>query len=423
MTSSVANVCTALGIPGKFLSVIAEDWDAAMAEIPPAGTWMEAGTVEALCAYGRLDEAGTACALETAREIQVAEPRRCFAWVCHWRLLNKGWPRFQSWPGEEDAKGVGRLYLLAALSVIPKIREAYTAKGIPETITRDTTLRIADFSGNHVVAHGMPGILNAQLHWMRRHVVAEVFRLVRLEFIVGSAGTFGTALRNRKTGEVVLMAPDGIAYDRNGFVDGVGKGIDEKGWKSSFMMEGGRYRGTPISPLGCALSSGVSLAAADWVPEFSSGDMALDMHIPPGGSMTLDLCRESLVKAFEFFARFFPDKPVNAVISRSWIFNTQFEEMLPESNVARFMRELYLFPVESTGSDGFFFIFYKDYPDLSKAPRRTSMQKAMLEVLERGGRLRSGGMFLLKRDIEFFGTQFYRRTTRVTQGHHHEQNH
>jgi hypothetical protein len=132
------------------------------------------------------------------------------------------------------------------------------------------------------------------------------------------------------------------------------------------------------------------------------------MHIPPGGNMTLELCRDSIREAFAFFARFFPSRPVRAVLSKSWIFNTQFEERLPDSNLAKFMRELYLFPIASTGTDGLFFVFCREHPDRSTAPRKTALQRAMLDILERGGALRSGGMFFLKRDLPRFGTQHYR---------------
>lgn len=400
-------VCAELGIPARFFPVIQEEWDAAMAEYPPAGEWMGPAMVEALSSYCKLDETGQAAAVAASRELQSAEPERRFAWLCHWRLVRK-WPHFRNWPGEEDVKGIGRLYLLAALSVIPKIQEVHANMGIPAGITRDTTFGIAGFSLNHGVAHGTPGILNVQLHWLRNHIAGNLFRIVRMEFMLVPAAGVGTALRSRTTGEVVLLAPDGIVYDRNGYVDGSGGVFDEKGWKSSFAFENGQYRGNAVSPLGYAMGRQLTFDASEWVPEFADGDTLLDMHIPPGGNMTLELCRDSIREAFAFFARFFPSRPVRTVLSKSWIFNTQFEERLPDSNLAKFMRELYLFPIASTGTDGLFFVFCREHPDRSTAPRNTALQRAMLDILERGGALRSGGMFFLKRDLPRFGTQHYR---------------
>lgn len=73
------------------------------------------------------------------------------------------------------------------------------------------------------------------------------------------------------------------------------------------------------------------------------------------------------------------------------------------------MKELYLFPVASSGQDGIFFIFCKEYEALTLPPRKTGLQKAMLSVLESGEKLRSGGMFFLKEDLEAFDQQFYRK--------------
>ena len=407
MNLDAAATCAKMGIPAQFLPLLQEEWEAAMAEYPPVGAWMSPAMTEALATYCLLDETGRNVAVAAARELQAAEPARRFAWLCHWRLV-KRWPHFKSWPGEDDVQGIGRLYLLAALSVIPKIREVHAGMGIPDGITRDTTLVITSLSRYHQVAHDTPGILNVQLHWLRNHIAGMLFRIVRMEFMLGPAVGVGTALRSRRTGEVLLFAPDGVAYDRNGYLNGTGESFDEQGWKSSFAHENGQYCGNVISPHGFALNRPRTLDAAEWLPELVDGEQVLDMHIPAGGNMTLDLCRDSIQKGFNFFARFFPSKPVKAVLSKSWIFNTQFEERLPDSNLARFMRELYLFPVESTGNDGVFFVFCREHPDRATAPRNTSLQKTMLDILERGGKLRSGGMVFLKNDLPWFGTQFYR---------------
>ena len=140
----------------------------------------------------------------------------------------------------------------------------------------------------------------------------------------------------------------------------------------------------------------------------------LDLHIPHGGKMNIKVCLDSFQKAFSFFATCFPESNPVAITCKSWIFNTQFEELMPESNLAQLMREVYLYPVKSTGRDGMVFIFGKpDYSDLARAPRNTSLQRAFLQILEAGKNLRCGGMFLLKEDLRHFGKQFYRNHENV----------
>ena len=104
---------------------------------------------------------------------------------------------------------------------------------------------------------------------------------------------------------------------------------------------------------------------------------------------------ESLRAAFKFFDKCFPDVRPLAVQCHSWIFNTQLETRLADSNLASFMRELYLFPVISSGDDGLLSIFCRGYEDWMQAP------------CERP--LRCGGMVFLREDLARFGEQVYRR--------------
>lgn len=127
--------------------------------------------------------------------------------------------------------------------------------------------------------------------------------------------------------------------------------------------------------------------------------------------MTLEACRESMARAFEFFGRFFPGAQKDIIMCCSWIFNTDLEEKLPDSNLARFMRELYLFPAPSWGAPGFFFVFCREpheFGSLAEAPRNTRLERFMLETLENGRKLRNGGMFFCREDMPRFGTQQYR---------------
>ncbi len=407
------DVFSLLKVPQASLSALGATWEQAMKDYPAEGAgWMRPETVSELAAYCSLDEKSSGRMVEFARENISDEAFRRFAWLCHWKLLKDLQGDMNGWPDENSMPGVGLYYLLAALSLIPEIRRVHAAMGIDGQVTRDTTLEISCFNNNHIVGHDVPGIIRGQLFWLRNYPQAKLFRLGRMEYMLKAVDGMGVALKNRSSGAVVLLAPDGVRFDSKGYVDGVGGKFDDNGWKSSYKFEDGKHAGYPVAPEGFALDKAVELHESQWEVVFRDGDMAVDMHIPSGGNMAPELCIDSMRKAFDFFQRHFPGNDLRAMICKSWIFNTQIEERLPDSNLSKFMRELYLFPIPSAGNDGFFFIFLKDYPDLSKAPRKTSLQKMMLDILESGGKLRSSGMFFLRDDLGRFGTQRYRNSFR-----------
>jgi hypothetical protein len=133
------------------------------------------------------------------------------------------------------------------------------------------------------------------------------------------------------------------------------------------------------------------------------------MHIPEGGGMELEACGDSMRRAADFFRVHFPHVSCRAIACSSWIFNTQFERIpLSSGNLVRFQRELYLFPVPSSGKDGLWFIFLTNEVDPATAPRDTSLRRAVADLLATGERWRGGGMFYLVDDLPRFGTGHYR---------------
>jgi hypothetical protein len=140
-------------------------------------------------------------------------------------------------------------------------------------------------------------------------------------------------------------------------------------------------------------------------------DPVLHIHIPGGEPMSHSLCGESIRSAIDFFPRHFPERPFTAFCCSSWILDTGLESLLPPtSNLVRFQREVYLVPTGIRDDSVLRNVFGGMPDDLEKAPRDTALQRAILEVLQSGRSLPTGGggCFLLPEDFDW-GKQVYRR--------------
>ena len=226
------------------------------------------------------------------------------------------------------------------------------------------------------------------------------------------------AYRNRLTGEVVALSEPGLVYRADGQHNGSAGIFDAEGcWTSSLVQKDGAVVGCPISPWGFALQEEVRLPTDDWSLVLMPNSPCLDIHIPSGSPMDFEHCGDSLRQALEFFPRHFPDKPFVGLACHSWILDNQFPDLLPpSSNLVRFEREGYLFPVARSGGAiravfGYGFAEEEgtvSADDLARLPRRTGMQKAFAEHMNAGGRFRGGGFFLLNGDLAW-GKQVYRQ--------------
>lgn len=119
----------------------------------------------------------------------------------------------------------------------------------------------------------------------------------------------------------------------------------------------------------------------------------LSVHIPRYlGPLRPAECDESVARAERFFATRLPAEQNQLAICISWLLDPQLAALLGEqSNIATFQRRFALaLPPEVDDVSPVVFTF--DQPDRPRAllPRRSRLQQAVLDVLDRGGHWYTG---------------------------------
>jgi len=292
------------------------------------------------------------------------------------------------------------------------MQEFHRGRGIPPDIVCATVLNLKWHleEGDYQEDHGRWGITPRILGWLLRHWRGSLYRLGRLHLAFGKSRAMLRAFRHRGEGTVVALSEEGIRYRSDGQVDGAGGVTDESGaWTSTFSATDREVVGHPIDPTGCAMQRPIRLRAEEWQQELAPDDPIVEIHIPGGSPMAHEECGESFRMALTFFPKHFPENPFVAFTCNSWILDAQFEKLLPPtSNLVRFQKEMYLFPIKGGTEGTLKTVFGRKMTDISRAPRKTTMQRAFARHIESGGHFRAGGCFLLPKDFDW-GSQFYRR--------------
>jgi hypothetical protein len=392
------------------LALLTEGWassPAANERLMPVPEFLRSAAVEASLEFCGIGADHRRIVLDALRGL-VAEPEAVLLAVHLRHRLFETDCKTTPWPDAADRNPLlALLYLVVGSSMVPAVRELHEARGIDEAVTRATCNEVAGFCENHLVAHpGTPGLLPAQLYWLRHYPAGRLFRVGRFEYMVGEHRHAGPVYRHRLHGWTLAFADPDRAYTADGLEQCEADAPDA--WMPVVEESDDLVRGNPIDPRGIALRESVDLPTAEWDRVLAPGDPVLDLHIPAGGGMTLAAAKDSLARSFDFFERFVTSTRLKGIVCRSWIFNTQLEERMPDSNLADLMRQVYLVPARGSGKDGLFFIFCRDYDRLEEYPRQTRMQRALLDVLEGGGRLRATGMVMLRDDVERMGSRPYR---------------
>ncbi|MFN8493388.1 MAG: acyltransferase domain-containing protein [Caldilineaceae bacterium] len=319
---------------------------------------------------------------------------------------------------------VNLLYLLLALDSVRRLRASQQQRGIPAAITGEISRSLATAVRRFAEFHaGKAGLEDWVLRYWFGSTAAsgDLYRLGRLEFILQPFEGNLRVYRHKQSGQVQVLAEEGVHLTADGYLHfTIGEAAyahygwrkteeAEDGWTATLVEDDTSITGTPISPLGYALRTPLQLAKDEWELRLCNGDTVLDMHIPNFMPLRLDLLHASLQRAMDFFPRYHPDRPFKAFVCDSWLFDTQFVEMLPvSSNILAFQRQGYLFPCLSGGVDGMYFIFGDWLVDLDKAPQDTALRRAIVNHMRLGGKLRSGGFLLLPEDVVKFGQEPYR---------------
>ena len=364
-------------------------------------SFMDPRLVDLLAASTDLDE-GLVDALR--RTIDIIRPNDSllrFAWLWRHCLFEKGTQTPENWyaPQAFGEDFAGMFPLAVLITELPSLLELHKRLGVPEQVTRDTLADIRLWTQHYHRTHGRWGF--AEQQWLQNHFLRHLFRLGRLEFVAGTYSACYRVYRNGRDGRVMATAEPGIKFRNDGLVDGTTGVVDPEAWESELTETDGVVRANLISSDGRATRHIVEIRSEEWDVILGRGSKILDVHIPEGAPLDRQACLQSYQMAREFYRRTFPDYSYSGFICKSWLLDPELEKILPEeSNIIQFQREFYLMPALSNDSQTFSRVFGERPADLTKAPRDTSLRRAVMDHYLAGNKMSQGFGFIPAEDID-----------------------
>jgi hypothetical protein len=169
----------------------------------------------------------------------------------------------------------------------------------------------------------------------------------------------------------------------------------------------GKLTGWPILPAGVIANQPVTLKLSEWKLVLRKGDILLGFHIPGGEGYDPDHMRDNSIEALEFYSRYFPEIEIKGIGSESWLHDLHIAYVLGgQGNIPALQKQMYIYPILS-GDDMMWQILFGGKKPLTEVPRKTKLQRAAAEYMERGGRFTTASFFVLKEDLPRVGSQVY----------------
>jgi hypothetical protein len=400
-------------------NALAEGWAESETSYTDVPRFLGPTAVRQAAAWTELSDEAIEDCVETAGLIGSDSELSKLAWHAHRSIYLSGdRPNISSWPTDIIGLGAhtGTFYLILALSGIEPMVQFHHAHGIPEPVSRlncrDIHIWAREYKTlgeptqtgfSHTFDSPRWGLHTRGFSWTSRSLIGQILRLGRLQFIHAPYRSNYRAYRHASSGRVQVIAQEGHRFTNEGWKT---TDDDSSGWPSQFAEKEDLVTATPVSPDGRAIREPVTLNKAESTCVLKAGDPILEIHIPEDGSMDFEACGTSIEEVIRDFTTYFPDKPFNAIVCGSWLLDPQFQDGMRESsNICRFQRECYLYPIgPGGGRSGFFRLFTHD--NIATLPRDTVMRRTYLDLLESGDLWRGGGMMLFPEDLDW-GQQVY----------------
>ncbi len=391
----LVHAAEALGL-GATLEPLQVAWTSSQCHAPRSvPDFLQADFVATATRGVNLPEAIVAEAISVARRV-AQQPALCaLAWHCHWCLYREpGIPQriADRWPSlaAQGPEIHGCFYLLVLLSRYPHMRTVHDGHALPDDVRRATLEQIFRRGRHCGEQMGGWGLDGHAARWLAHTLRGEIYAIGRLLYQFERFPDAFRVYRHDGAGHVRVFCEPDLRFDAEGHR--VHGDADVEAWRSRLTTTPDRIIGHPVKSDGIARRETIALPTAAWNLMLQRDDAVLSVHIPTGGPLDPDACDHSFRDALAFLPRHFPERPFNAFWCASWLLDTQLQDWLPPAaNLVQFLRAWHLLPA-GIGPEPLQEAVFGDAPtDLNRAPRNTSLQRAVLDHLASGRKIRPRG--------------------------------
>ena len=228
-------------------------------------------------------------------------------------------------------KGDAGCYIMCVFdSGFNRLLDIYVRRGIPQTVLQETLSEFDVSADEYYAEHRQVGVGDSS--WILNHMQGKLFRLGRLQYIVNKKFAYNSYVFRNSTGETLAVAKDGVCVDAEGFVT-----RGEPAFTTNFIKTDNTVTANRVDKKGNILRATIEIPLNEYQCVLEPGDDALNVHIPSGGKLDIEQCRQSLDDAVAFGRKHFPEYNYKTFTLRSWLLSEEVKELLDNNaNIIRF---------------------------------------------------------------------------------------
>ena len=291
-----------------------------------------------------------------------------------------------------------KVLLVVAMALLPTAAERFEKAGLPVSKLCESCDEIEAWIANCERNYGVAGLeYEHGFAWLTmRLFTCQVLRFGRLEYNKTVLFRDIMVISNCKDGKKLVVLTENYAVNASGLVTAPG---EETVFTTRFSKDAdGTIHANVVRPDGVIESDTTTFSPDEWEIYLAPGDPVIYMHIPEVGPLNIDAVKASYPAVREFYRQYYPDYPVKAIVSHSWLFDPVLQQLLPESsNLCQYQRTGNILPRKGP-SDAVRRVFGQPAVDngIETVEWKSSLQKSLGSYLKSGGYCRGGGIIILE---------------------------
>jgi hypothetical protein len=379
------------------------EWDKSQATFPHRLSFLEPMYLNRACSLMFRDQAITKRVLQVAKELIEDEFISRMLWHQHYLIVQNHdrfrWKAYSFPVIQKLGENTYPYFLLLALSGFGIWETRQEISPIPIEYFTPGFEELAESIYERERKTGQLGLLNYQAGWAQGMFRRERFRFGRLQFqMEGFASPF-RIFEKAEERKIQVIAEDGLHLDTEGLIDGLEGNHDPEGFWSSQLTESlEEVSGNPVENSGFVKHETITLSRVAWTEIVRAGDPVLGIHVPAGQPLQPNACKSSMDSAVVFFRKYFPQFKFRGFTCGGWLLDPRLPKFLPDtSNIVQFQKLFYRIPLPIFHFEVCLQSIFGDHSErlsLDKLPSNSSLQKACLNFLRSGRKLRKGYGFI-----------------------------
>ena len=268
----------------------------------------------------------------------------------------------------------------------PLTAERYRARGFDEAQIAAAIANVGRNLWAYCLMEGKVGLSQGLYGWLTHYSKAVIFDHKGLNFQPAVWKDEALVIKNRETGEVVILMMNG-KFSRNGLLLGSAGEADEEGaFDAEFSEQIHAFFGHPVKN-GRVQPTLHRFDKREWRAVLRPGDDVINLHIPRNVDFSPAAVSESLGEGFALCERYYPELTFKAATCCSWMLDPEIASILGEgSKITAFARRFVLHPVNDTvGRACMGFVFPGEHCSVEELPERTTLQRGVKKLFLDGG--------------------------------------